>query len=140
MNVLELLEQSIGHNKETKKYGEFDDEYQAAVAEQCVRQLRSTLPICNKHLSMNIKRTEMRTAVFDLLFLMRSGICIHDICVLPGITALCKMLPNESNLMKHFDFKSKNITEIENKFKFHLRHADRRQMYNMGFHLTRGPV
>jgi len=140
LNLLSIVEVSLNTNKETKRYGEFDSEYRSKIAEECVLQLRSTLPICNKHLGMNIKRSDMRTAVFGLLFLMRSGINIHDICVLPCIATLSDMLPNESNLMKYFAFKSKNITEIENKFKFHLRHATKRQMHNMGFHLTRNGV
>jgi len=139
-NLLSIVEISLNTNKETRKYGGFEGEYRSKIAEECVQQLRSTLPICNKHLNMNIKRSDMRTAVFGLLFLMRSGINIHDICVLPCIAALSDMLPNESNLMKYFDFKSKNITEIENKFKFHLRHANKLQMHNMGFHLTRRGV
>ena len=140
LNLLTLVEMSMNMNKEVKKYGNFEEAYRTRIAAECMQQLRSTLPICNKHLNMNVKRTDMRTAVFGLLFLMRSGIYIHDICVLPCIAALGDMLPNESNLMKYFNFKSKNITEIENKFKFHLRHANKLQMHNMGFHLTRRGV
>lgn len=55
----------------------------------------------------------MRVVVFGLLYLMRSGITIHEICVLPAISALHHMLPNESNLLKHHRFRSKFITDTE---------------------------
>jgi len=117
LSVLALIEDAVSHNTDRKGYSVFDHAGRQRVAESCVKQLRSTLPICNKFLKMNIKRTDMRSAVFGLLFLMRSGIHIHDICVLPSIPELLEFLPNESNLLKYFGFKSKTITEIENKFK-----------------------
>ena len=62
---------------------------------------------------MGIRRNDMRVVVFGLLYLMRSGITIHEICVLPAISALHDMLPNESNLLKHHRFRSKFITDTE---------------------------
>jgi len=140
VSVIGLIEGTMRANTDRKGYTSFNRARREYITGLCTQQLRSTLPICNRFLKMNIKRTDMRSAVFGLLFLMRSGIQIHDICVLPSIPELLEFLPNESNLLKFFDFKSKTITEIENKFKYHLRHADRQQMHNMGFHISRQGV
>lgn len=138
INVIKTIENVISATKERKRYLEFDYDTRKEVANICSLQLRSTIPICNRHLNMNIRRNDMRVVVFGLMFLMRTGICIHDIRVLPNLPDLVQFLPNESNMLKFFEFKSKNITDIENKFKFHLRYVTRSKMHEMGFHLTRG--
>lgn len=137
VHILDVLQASMRANTEHKRYECFDRADRVRVAAACVQQLRTTIPICNRYLRMNIRRNDMRVVVFGVMFLMRSGICIHDISVLPHIPELVQLLPNESNLVRFFNFKSKFITDIENKFKFHLRNVTRAQMHHMGFHLVR---
>jgi hypothetical protein len=137
VDIIDMIQAAVQSTSEKKLYKRFSLEERMSVAAVCCKQLRSTIPICNLYLKMHIKRCDMRSVVFGLLFLMRSGICIFDICVLPSIVQLVQCLPNESNLLKFYEFKSKNITDIENRFKFHLRHVTRAQMHNMGFHLAR---
>lgn len=137
LDAIGAIQSALRLHEDRKTYQPFDREQRLRLCAACCAQLRSTIPICNKFLKMHIRRSDMRVVVFGLVFLMRSGIYMHDICVLPSIPELMQLLPNESNLQKHFSFKSKNITDIENKFKFHLRHVSRAHMHSMGFHLTR---
>lgn len=137
VHIIDALQVSLRTIQETKRYEIFSSAGRKRVASLCIKQLRTTIPICNKYLRMNIRRNDMRVVVFGVMFLMRFGICIHDISVLPHIPDLVQMLPNESNLLRFFGFKSKFITDIENKFKFHLRNVTRAQMHHMGFHLVR---
>lgn len=137
VDAIDMIQAALQYTQEKKLYKSFNLIERKSIAVLCCQQLRSTIPICNMYLKMHIKRCDMRAVVFGLMFLMRSGICIFDICVLPSIVQLLQCLPNESNLLKYFDFKSKNITDIENRFKFHLRHVSRAQMHKMGFHLSR---
>lgn len=136
-DIIDLVVRSLDIHKEVKKYQIFDIESRKRLCQKCCEQLKITIPICNKYLNMNIKKCDMRTIVYGLIFLMRSGIFIHDICVLPVLSELTQCLPNESNLLKYFGFRSKNITDIENKFKFHLRGVKRSDMQNMGFHMIK---
>ena len=136
-NLVDVLQTALATCAEKKRYERFDRVARLQVSAYCSQQLRSTIPICNKFLKMNIRRTDMRVVVFGLMYLMRSGICIHEICVLPSVAALHQMLPNESNLHKYHNYKSKHITDTENKFKFHLRHVSRARMHQMGVHLVR---
>lgn len=74
-----------------------------------------------KHLGLTCKQNEISNNVMALLFLMRDGIYVGGICVLPQRPCLQYLLPRESNLFKFFGFKAKIITEIENKIKYSLR-------------------
>lgn len=136
-DAIDVIQMALRINDDRKYYHAYDAEKRKHIADICSQQLRSTIPICNRYLQMNIRRNDMRVVVFGLMFLMRTGICIHDICVLPSITELYQILPNESNLFRNFNFKCKHITDIENKFKFHLRNVTRSHMHTMGFHLVR---
>ena len=110
LSVVDAIEHALRTTAERKRYDEFDTAARSRVAAVCSQQLRSAIPICSKHLNLSVRRSDMRVVVFGLLYLMRSGVTIHDICVLPCIQELTQMLPNESNLLKYFAFRSKHIT------------------------------
>ena len=80
-----------------------------------------------------LRGLETRTLVFGLLYLMRTGICAHSVCLMPALSSLVHLLPNESFLPKLFDFKAKHITEVENRFKFMLRQCSVEDIQRMGF-------
>jgi len=80
-----------------------------------------------------LRGLDTKTLVFGLLYLMRTGISAHSVCLMPAFTSLVHLLPNESFLPKLFDFKAKNITEVENRFKFILRQCSSDDIQRMGF-------
>lgn len=111
-SVVDAVEHALRTATERKRYDHFDAAARSRVAAVCSQQLRSAIPICSKHLNLSVRRSDMRVVVFGLLYLMRSGVTIHDICVLPCIDELTQMLPNESNLLKYYTFRSKHITGV----------------------------
>lgn len=78
------------------------------------------------HLSIRI--SEIRNHTVGLLYLMRFGIYVYDLCILPALPDLIKYLPRESNLQKKFGIKAKYITDTENKFKFAFRLMQKKQL------------
>lgn len=59
--------------------------------------------------------------IVGLLYLMRTGLSIFDMGILPKIDSLISLLPIENNLMHFFQIKCKYITETENLVKLQLR-------------------
>jgi len=80
-----------------------------------------------------LRGLDTRTLVFGLLYLMRTGISAHSVCLLPIEKSLILLLPNESYLAKVFSFKAKFITEVENRLKFLLRSCTSADIEKMGF-------
>ena len=82
----------------------------------------------------NIKPMELRMYVVGLIYLMRSGVCICRIQVIPCIPLLVYLLPTENLLETIFAFKSKHVTDIENKFKFYFRQMSHETLLKLGLH------
>lgn len=91
--------------------------------------------ICKCKLKMKIKNAEIRNICIGLMYLMKTGIRVHDVCILPHVEAFKQLLPMESTLAKRHDFKPKFITDVENKFKFFFRDVDAKQFIHLGLHL-----
>jgi len=60
-------------------------------------------------------RAYYKNFTFGMLYLMKSGIQLHGVHILPTVMALQNLLPPESQLQRRFNFKCKNITDVENK-------------------------
>ena len=67
------------------------------------------------------------------LYLMRNGIKVGNISILPKIEQLHLFLPPENMLKTHFGVRSKYITDSENRAKHCLRQATEEQLRNAGF-------
>ena len=97
-------------------------------------QLTLTIASCCCYMPSIVRGCDLRTLVYGLLYLMRTGIVVHSVTFLPVLKDLYSCLPTESNLTRFFQFKAKHITEIENRFKFVFRTCSRADMRKMGFH------
>ena len=64
---------------------------------------------------------------------MRTGINVHGVFVLPHIPRLVNLLPIENMLPKIFHLESKIITDVENRFKMHIRQLSRAALVAAGF-------
>ena len=99
--------------------------YNEALRVQCVQtvghKITKLLNFYQTHCQKNIKPMEVRTYVVGLLYLMRSGVIVNNQQVITKVELLDCLLPSENLLEPIFGFKSKNITDIENRFKFFFR-------------------
>ena len=107
-----------------KKHGVmifYNRELRKRIAKRCISQLKNTISMCSTSFRLNTKIHELRNTVFGLMYLMREGIAFGNTCIVPKIPLLAEILPVESCLMRFFNFKSKYITETENKCKLFFR-------------------
>ena len=81
-----------------------------------------------------ISEPKIKNIAVGLLYLMRSGVTMHGIVLLPKCTILCKMLPLETQLETHFMTKSKVITETENLVKTIFRTTTVDSLRDYGVH------
>lgn len=100
----------------------------AEVAKECTELIFSIINTCVHELQMHLRPSEIRIVVFGLLYLMRSGVSLHGVCVIPAMPELNSLLPPENSLQSIFGFRAKHITDVENKFKFLFRGVDRARM------------
>ena len=76
-----------------------------------MRTFCSNIPICIRQ----------NTIVVGLLYMLRRGVVVHNVTVLPKISTLRDVLPLEQHLVTVFNIRAKIITEAENVIKFILR-------------------
>jgi hypothetical protein len=76
-----------------------------------LRTFCSNVPIC----------VRQNTIIVGMVYMLRRGVVVHNVTVLPKISGLCVMLPLEQHLVTVFNIKAKIITEAENVIKFNLR-------------------
>lgn len=114
----------------------YNEELRKQVAVRCISQLENTIGMCASSFRLNTKIHELRNTVFGLMYLMREGISYGNTCIIPKIPLLGDVLPVESSLMRFFDFKSKYITDIENKCKLFFRTRIIQKKQLMNFHET----
>lgn len=85
---------------------------------ECICRVVNT---CMHSLKMHVRPSEVKVLVFGLCYLMRSGVHISGVTVIPKHPALEELLPPENSLSSIFSFRAKHITDIENKMKFLFR-------------------
>jgi hypothetical protein len=66
--------------------------------------------------------------VTGMLYMMRSGVTIDNITVLPRITELKRLLPLEQHLPTFFNIRAKVVTEAENVIKYNMRSVSPRSL------------
>ena len=103
------------------------------VVDTCTQEISTLMSICYYKLRLHIRPSDIRDIVVGLLFLMRTGINVHGVCVLPHIPQLVNLLPIENMLPKIFHLESKIITDVENRFKMHIRQLSRAALVAAGF-------
>lgn len=89
------------------------------VVEHCVRILH----MLTKH-GMNIRNNEVQRLAVGIMYLMRCGVTMDGVFVLPRLKELETMLPPETSLFDAFGVHPKYITEMENRLKYCLRHVN----------------
>lgn len=91
------------------------------IANECCAKVYSILNNFTNLFRLNVKTHELRNTVFGIVYLLRDGIKFNSVQILPRVNNLEAILPTENMLDKHFNFKSRYITDLENKCKFVFR-------------------
>jgi len=133
--IFDAIEQAVVNMKYTRMVSSnFDMAGRLRLVDIASAQLTLTIASCCCYMPTIVRGCDLRTLVYGLLYLMRTGIVVHSVTFLPVIHELYGCLPTESNLTRFFHFKAKHITDIENRFKFVFRTCSRAEMHRMGFH------
>ena len=98
------------------------------LAVRCTALIQRTICICERNLDLVVKDSEFRFFVLGMIFLMRTGVTMQGLQILRCIPELKIILPSENNVCRHLNFRSKYITDTENKFKYLFRRINRNQL------------
>lgn len=109
----------------------FDESLRQTLANKCLWILQRVICTVTMHLDLRLKDSELRGFVFGLMFLMRSGVCMQGIQILPCCHELKHVLPSEAFMIEFRLFKAKYITDTENRFKFVFRHQSKTQISSL---------
>jgi len=132
--VFTCLETSMRRLQSARVLPQFFDLAERETIVNTASQHIAFLIVCTRcRMPHMLRGMDNRTLVFGLLYLMRTGMTAHSVCLMPAIYKLVHLLPNESLLPKLFDFKAKHITEVENRFKYMLRTCTAVDIQRMGF-------
>lgn len=134
-NVIRLLESIQGNfTQQNKLLCAFHTDLRKIVLEKIVTNVSHIINTCQWQWLKNIRPMELRMYVIGLIYLMRTGVSIFNIQVIPCVEYLAYLLPTENLLENMFDYKSKHITDIENKFKFFFRQISHETLLKLGLH------
>lgn len=103
---------------------QFAHTQRAKMVHTCCEALRRLLATLHSACPLVIESTRFDLLVTGLLYLMRTGLSMREVSLLPRIPELSQMLPLESALQSVFGLRSKCITEVENVVKVNLRALD----------------
>lgn len=79
-----------------------------------------------------ITENKFRHAVIGILYLLRYGITMFGVMVLPRVPVLRRILPMESHLANIWNIRGKVVTETENIVKLVLRSTNRADLQRLG--------
>ena len=134
-NVIHLIEElQTEFTHQNKLMCDFNADLRRVVIGKVKDSISHVLNTCQWEWVKNIKPLEIRMYIVGLVYLMRSGVRINNIQVIPCVSQLTYLLPTENLLETIFHYKSKHVTDIENKFKFFFRQMPRETLLKLGFH------
>jgi hypothetical protein len=125
--------QSLGNYREISHNS---IESRRKLASHCTDIICRHICLLNKLCTGIITECKLKHIAVGLLYLMRNGIVMHGIVVLPRLDGLGAVLPIESHLQSIFLIKGKCITETENIVKIVLRAIPRSELINEGITST----
>jgi hypothetical protein len=110
----------------------FDIPLRESIARYCTKIIARILTILLPYFSHSMIQFKQKILTIGLLYLMRVGIEVHNITLLPRVPILNTLLPLETHLFTHFNIRCKSITEVENVIKIHVRLLNKTQVQRMG--------
>lgn len=130
--VLEDALQVVQSNRTLQQ--QYDRQFRETVARKCEDYICVIINMCMHYFKMPTRASEIRILVFGLMYLMRVGVVVYDIQVIPCVAELAYLLPAE-NTLHAFGFRPKFITDTENKFKYMLRSMPMEKLSLLGSQL-----
>ena len=113
----------------TKLYdGTFREKLCSTVSESVKR----TLYLCQRHLDLSIKSNDLKYTVWGLIYMMRNGVMVMNVPLIPKLPDLSQVLCSEAHISRCLGFKAKHITDVENKFKYAFRNISKKHLLAMG--------
>jgi hypothetical protein len=102
------------------------------ICEWCVDTIHRHMCLMNAMCKGVITEAKLRSAAVGLLYMLRQGIIVHELVVLPRLKRLEDILPLENHLDVLFGVRAKCITETENVVKIILRSVTKQQLLDAG--------
>lgn len=102
--------------------------------EACASPITKTILMINQVCPGAVPEIRIRHFTFGLLYLMRNGVIMNGVVVLPKFSWLTDILPQENSLGTVFGVKSKCITETENLVKSTLRNIGAEKLQALCIH------
>lgn len=133
VNLVTMLESAIDAvNGSRVLQPKYERELRDAIVNECVDFICYIINASIFFFKMTTRASEVRILVYGLLYLMRSGVIVNGIQVIPRVAALTSLLPAENTLQSMHDFRPKFITDVENKFKFMFRSMSVENLQKLG--------
>lgn len=132
-STLDACVQFLCFNTQERHVRPFNLSARKRMAESCVADCYHVMRTLVHAFKMHLKFTDTINIATGTLYLMRAGVHMHGLCVVPQHAILKHMLPPESTLDEHFGIRPKSITDAENHIKFSLRTASSHDLLQAGF-------
>lgn len=114
----------------------FQDDLRGLITSRCSHYIRRFLNMLSQRFGVAMSTVKKGTLVIGTLYLMRMGIYMHNVILLPRVPQLQLLLPIETHLKSYFKVKCKSITEVENLIKMCIRGLTVNDIDKMGFMMT----
>lgn len=132
-STLDVCVQFLHSNTQEKGIMPFNLSARKRMADICVGDCYRVMRTLVHVFKMHLKFTDTINIATGTLYLMRAGVHMHGLCVVPQHATLKHMLPPESTLDLQFGIRPKSITDAENHIKFSLRTASYHSLLQAGF-------
>jgi len=121
----------VRHNiRQTRSDAPYEE--RLAVCNWCADIIHRHICLVNAMCKGVVTDAKLKTTAIGLLYMMRQGIIVHELVVLPRLSCLEALLPLENHLGVFFGVKAKCITETENVVKIILRSVTKQQLLDAG--------
>lgn len=133
-NIYQVVCHVTNCTTRTRMISTMGEPSRSVLADWCSAAVCKHMHLLNSFGHAYITESKIKDIAIGLLYLMRSGVTMHGIVLLPKCTILCKLLPLETQLETNFKTKSKVITETENLVKTIFRTVTAESLRDYGVH------
>lgn len=134
-NILSLVQASVGCTRDSAStISRATKEERDSIANWCSENIYKHICMLNSigGGECDIPQCKLRGCTVGLLYLMRQGVIVQGVVVLPKLNRLKEILPMESHLQQMFGIKGRCITETENMVKLAVKSLDRDSLRKCG--------
>ena len=119
-------------------YPEITEAVRHRVIHRATQSIVYTMTLINQTNVRNLSKLKHQCFVTGMLYLMKKGVDIEGMVILPQMPELQHLLPSESHINTLFNMRCKTVTEIENIIKMFVRNTNTELFIRNGmFHAVR---